>query len=933
MKRTLLLMTLAACGSFALAQEDPDRRKNAMALFNDGLRAETQPPVNLPVAIQKYAKAIALAEKEGNKEVAAWATARAAICNEKLEPENISEALSKWKDCADKYGDDPKYGARAKEKAACKGVDLYLEKLHAQLDAWRVKPGRVPSELKEQKDAISEKIKASAPDKDAVPGLILGLGHRDEVIRDFAASYLCEVVDEAGITAVVEKLNDASATMRAGTSLAFQKIFKKYNEAQALFVRASNLDRDMNVDLSMSAKNPKFDPAAGVEKVKAEAEKMRKMARDILHNIPEKIGADSAIQTALAGIIGDDNAHQQARREAAGALNFIGNISGPLADALVKGMDAKDRNVREACVRAAGGVNTAISADKHKLADRLILVVKYEPAKPIGDDNKPPSGKDEDHPDWNNDEAVRQAACEALEQIALVKTLPSLIKALDDNDTRVRHAAFRALKEITGRDFVYENDDKGTPKTYEADRPLGERQKGKAKYDEWWKNTKGAVVLVERFWRWQSRSTDVNAVKLFDRDAFLKEVESRKWTSTNPKGDLDRATRIVDDFQKAKDVFAQDAEDLGGDALPNLIPFIGGETEKDPKGNAATRYFVAEACARIINKHAPAGGLEAVLEKLQSGDTPAKKAGAALALGFLGPDKVGNGREALASQGLSSGDDDVKEAAANALARVGNDGSASALTGAAVSATKVEVQLAALRALKNIHPKSDATVTALGELVADEPATPPGKKSTNAYIREYAVDALGAIKDSKAMNALLRACRDEMRNVREAAKAAVQSVASAEAGASKEICVSVLKDEKKKVDDRIGAALALGHMGDPSVCKDLAMRLRDPNPPRALKDQDPGVRIKVCEAFGNMGPKAKAKEAVEVLYAALEDDLETEAVRVAAYKALKAVFDVDPEAEGAAADIKALKFGYDSPKAIRDEAIKKWKGFIDSQLK
>src|SRR5438874_1321302 len=103
MKRLLSLLTLAAFATAALAQEDPDRRKNAAALFNDGLRAETQPPVNLAVAIVKYTKAITVADKEGNKGVGAAATARAAICNEKLDPENITEALAKWKDAYEKF--------------------------------------------------------------------------------------------------------------------------------------------------------------------------------------------------------------------------------------------------------------------------------------------------------------------------------------------------------------------------------------------------------------------------------------------------------------------------------------------------------------------------------------------------------------------------------------------------------------------------------------------------------------------------------------------------------------------------------------------------------------------------------------------------------------------------------------------------------------
>jgi hypothetical protein len=44
-------------------------------------------------------------------------------------------------------------------------------------------------------------------------------------------------------------------------------------------------------------------------------------------------------------------------------------------------LDSKDHNVREAACRAAGGVDTSISVDKIKLADRLIKSVQDEPAK------------------------------------------------------------------------------------------------------------------------------------------------------------------------------------------------------------------------------------------------------------------------------------------------------------------------------------------------------------------------------------------------------------------------------------------------------------------------------------------------------------------------------------------------------------------------
>jgi hypothetical protein len=81
--------------------------------------------------------------------------------------------------------------------------------------------------------------------------------------------------------------------------------------------------------------------------------------------------------------------------------------------------------------------------------------------------------------------------------------------------------------------------------------------------------------------------------------------------------------------------------------------------------------------------------------------------------------------------------------------------------------------------------------------------------------------------------------------------------------------------------------------------------------------------------MGNLGAKGKTKAVVASLLAALKDEEETEAVRVAAYKGLKAIFDLDPEAEGAAPDVKDKRFNYADPASIRAEAIKKWEALAD----
>jgi HEAT repeat protein len=922
MKRTLWLAAAVALALPASAQDnDPDRRKSSTALFADGLRAEThlQPP-NLPLAITKYKKAIAKAKDEKNNEIAAQAGVRLAWCYEKLEPENISDAKAAYDDVVANFKDVKPWGDIALEGVTYKGVDVWLKQLHKALDPWRVTPDRSPLSplVVDKKAAAWDKIKPL--DKEAVPGLLWGLGHADEVIRTFSAECLGEVVDEPGIAAVIAKLNEPAA--RAGASAAFQKIYKKWNDARELDRRASELDRDLEEPPKHERKPGAPDPNVQHAKLKEEANKLRAKANEIRHNIPANL-ATPEIQGALEKIIADEGAHAQARREAAQAASWIGQISGPLVDALIKGMQSKDRNVREACVRAGGAVDTNLSADKHKIADELIKLVQYEPARV----------EDKSTADWPNDEAVRQAAAEALEHIALVKSLPALIEALDDNDARVRHAAFRALREITRRDFDYENDDKGLPKTYEPDKPLAERKKAQAKWEEWWKSTAGVVVLVERFWRFQSQWKDVSAVKLFDPEMYLKEVESRKWTVSDPQADLDRAKRVSDEFQRRKDVFVQDAVDIGAEALDQLLKFIGGETEREPKANPATRTFVAQACARIIEKHNVSTGVEKLREALLQGDTPAKKAGAAAALGFLPKASVqASERQALQERGLGAAEPEVKEAAATALAKVGEESSAADLTKASLD-SDVTVQIAALRALSLIAPKNPDTVKTLGEMVGDEPEVGGAatRKSKDKTVREWAARALGAIGDPAAMKDLLRSRRDEMRNVREATIIAVRAISQKELKAASEECFKVLMDERRKTEDRIGAALSLGDMGDAAIGKNLSERLIDPNPPRVLREPDPGVRIKIAEALGNLGAAGKVKSVVERLLSSMADEQEREHVRDAAYSALKLVTGIDPDSEGSADAAK--KFKASDPKPNRDGAIKSWMEWFNAEGK
>ena len=908
MKRILALAVFAPFAAAAIAQDnDPDRFKVANALLIEGQKLHGKK--NIPVALTKLKKAADKAKTEKAYKVLAEALDLTARINENLDPENIDAAKGAWEGIIADAADVQPYADRAKEKLANKGVDVWLSQLGKSLDLWRVSPDRSPAALLEKKKVAADKILGL--NQEAIPGLIWGLGMKDDVVRDFAADTIAEVIDESGIAALIAKLNSEDASARSGASSALQRIYRKSNDAGELDRRAS----DLELQLSTVAVPDGSRGKAHHDKLKAEVSNLQAAAGKIRNKIPPTLDTPG-IQAALEKIIGDDAALPQARRDAAVAAAWIGNISGPLTAALIKGMESKDRNVREACCRAAGAVNTSISEDKHKLADVLIKNLQYEPAK---DENKAEAS-------WANDEAVRQACAEAMSRIALVKSLPALIEALDDNDARVRKSSFDALSAITRRDLETSKDEKtNLPKTYEPDASLKDRREAQGKWKEWWDATKGVVVLVERFHTFQSGWRDLSVLKLFEPPAFLKEIDSRKWVFGDPKAVMDRAERVVKDFQSKKDVYVQDAIDLGPEAVELLLTFIGGQTEREAAPSPGTRYFVAEAVAKSIGKHS--GDVAKVRDLLGGSDAP-KKIGAAICLGFIPKGKIGGPERAALDQGLADGDAEVREASAVALGKVGEAGSAASLTKAATDAV-IAVQIAALRSIALLAPKNPDTVKVLGDLIADEPDVAGGatKKSQNAGVREAAVDALGAIADPASIQYVLRSRRDNQRQVYEAARTAIPKIYNAGKDAAREELLKVIKDERRKTDDRGGAALTVGDSGDPDAGKTMSEQLIDMNAPRVLKDQDPEVRMRICAGLGAL--KAKNKLIVDRLLQCMADEDEREAVRNAAYRALCSIFEVNPSDPGAADAGK--KFDASDPKDKRSAALIAWKAFIDGQ--
>ena len=140
---------------------------------------------------------------------------------------------------------------------------------------------------------------------------------------------------------------------------------------------------------------------------------------------------------------------------------------------------------------AAGGVDTTVSTDKIKLADRPHQVPSRTSREGRGQGRQP---------DWANDEAVRQASAEALEQIALVKTLPALIEALDDNDSpRPRRRVPRLNRNHQPRLRVREKGRQGRqPETDEADKLLADRKKAQEKWGSLGGRRPSGVVVPRR---------------------------------------------------------------------------------------------------------------------------------------------------------------------------------------------------------------------------------------------------------------------------------------------------------------------------------------------------------------------------------------------------------------------------------------------------
>ena len=840
-------------------------------------------------ALESYRKAVEKSAADGDKaSLAKSLLAVARVCEISI-PENVPDAQAAYARVVAECADQKTAVAEAQRKIQMRGVDVYLDQFSRFVKAWRDVLGGSPGPMEAKRKDLEAKILAIG--KEATPGLIEGFGHKDEVVRAFAAGLIASTADEAGLTALIRQLAEGSPSARAGAGLAISQIFETWSTARTLEKEADKILADLDTT------DPE-DPAAQrlIASNRERARELKQKAVAVRGHLPANLPERPEIETSFHKLLSDESAPTAARVEAAKALRSLGQVSGTLIEAILNGLKSRDRSVREACCVAASGVDTTQSAAKHKLADRLMEIVKYEPDL----DPRPMSERD-----VANDSSVRVAAASSLGAIGVVKASPALTEALTDSDTGVRRSAHEALKRITALDLGYESEPSvaGASPDDVAKAQNERRREGAARWTKWWEDSLGAGVLVTRFWHFQAQVKGGDPSKVYDREAYLREIKNRSYAVSDPAAFMERAERTCERFHLGKDWIQRDAADLGAPAIDKFIALLGGAVAADERlspelqarSRAVTRLFVAETVAKLIAESKSADKPAVLREKVTGGGSKDERAGAALALGFIPKDMSGpEDREVLEKRGLEDPEPEVREAASRSLGRIGAPECGPALAkAAAVNSTAragEAAQLAALRALVALAPKHEDVVKVCGELVGDE----GGKRSTSFAVREAACDVLAAVADPAAIKSLwlFRGRRDIARPVRDAATRAIAAIAAADP-ATPDAIAAVVSSPVARSIDRTGAALSLGDLAATKTIPVLVWQIVDRNPPMAMKATDPGVRAVCAEALGNMGEKARYGLVGEKLVDALADPADL--VKAAAIEAIRKIAPSPPE--------------------------------------
>lgn len=504
--RSLLLVLVVALGLFG------QDHRSARDLWDRAYKEETVEK-KYTEAIKHYEEAAARAEKRNDEELVARSYEGVARCYEKMETEDVPAALAAYQKIVEKCKRPEKIVQKAEEKLRRKGVDIWLWRMKLQIKELRDKQKVFDKKAFEEiKNQTWDKIKGL--NKEAIYGLVEGLSDDEEQIREFIAHRLPEVIDESGVAQVIARLG--SRPHQAGAAQALRIILDRYTDARTLYDQADWQEWLMSLGPAVTEPGlavPDFMPENYrtlqrradearergkrlVEDTRQAIADLRKRADEIRKDIPKELETEKVCQ-ALAQIIVDESLDPTARTEALSALTSLRRIPDALVEVILKALEDPNARVREQAALVASRVNVEKGEDMHRLADRLMEIVQYEPEKQkdvealvaafeqntddelqkhlraiaaaeIAADKdarqkaiqeyeaRRAAMKREIQFKRGNVATVREKAAIALGDIGLIKSCPALIEALDDNDATVRRASYEALKKVTGLDFAFE---------------------------------------------------------------------------------------------------------------------------------------------------------------------------------------------------------------------------------------------------------------------------------------------------------------------------------------------------------------------------------------------------------------------------------------------------------------------------------------------
>jgi HEAT repeat protein len=999
--------------------------------------AKAAEPLNK--AIEYYGKSVDRAQQKKDVEYQIKAAFAQARCYELLDPISEDAAMNAYKAVGGLRGDlsafkDKKlaemtwYVDRADELGKRAGVHMYLNRFAQVCYNWR-NGQATPKMLEEEKTKAWDLIKGKGPG--ACYGLIQGLdvreGGKEEQVVTFIADKLKYVIDQPNIVLLIEKLR--SKEHRAGAAVAMREVMLQFNRAKE-FDDAAN---QAEFDWGFIGDGQSPEHSTGVNKLKNELkgtaiDEMRSKAKAMRFSMPETLDAPEVIK-ALVSVIEDVGIEETARTEALMVLTSFDNLGESLVNTIITALGDTNQRVRAAAANVAGKVNTTRFEDKHKIVDKLIELVQYEPeidTELIELVNHVEQGIHPDlrkllsalaDPKIQNDAAAKQAASKAIDDkkaellkgawakrantaivrqqcamslgnIALIKSIPSLIEALGDDQKIVRAAAYEALlkiieplKEVREIKMPFDPDAprnaemkakelekfaqriKGLPPEQQGNTEAAKaaleqktpRDEDIKRWNDWWEQTRGIEVLLTRWDIAMRKWTYYHPNELYDLDGFNRKMLAKARFSPNPAKEVERAKAVSEKFHYLKNLLLQDVVDMtvrapseavAKDTIKHLFAFLHGKIQGRDDPYLAVQMFVSNCLAMVAHANKDEATKKEISDIVQGfkESPPEIKTGCAYALGFVPREWIGMDETNAAERALQDGDWRVRLAACFALGKIGNPRSAKHLPPRMRFDSEKEliVQKQGARAIGRIafeHKSVFQEVEFVKELAIpiydeiDDPATQANqKKDPKPEVREEVCFAIGEGAHSNAVPFLIRARRDVDERVKFAAAWAYQQIAKNEApNKIGDMLWEIYSNKDTKFSDREGCVLGIGDVKDSSKVKILCEKLvGSGEQPWRVWEPHERVRAGIGEALGLMG--VRTIEVRDALLKALEDSAEE--VRRSSFKSLdtlcdgelsKIKLDVNVEGKGP----MNTSFTGNLPPASTAEFLKQFKTYLE----